>query len=620
MNTPNRNDPCPCGSGKKFKKCCYGKAVATPYPLVQGTEPDNQVLNVPQDSRFLQNAKPRVASLASDATTAVSPAALLKQAVALHQANRLEEAITVYRRTLLLKPDYADAHNNLGLALQDHGDLDAAIECYRKALALNPDHGQAHSNLLLLMSFHTGCTPGDYLAEAKRYGEKVLAQARPYTRWRIPVAGQGARLRLGLVSGDLCAHPVACFLESFLMHYDPARFELVAYSTSTREDPVTARLKPHFAAWNVIAGLSDEAAARKMHGDGIHILLDLAGHTAHNRLPLFAWKPAPVQASWLGYFASTGVPGMDYLLADPVSIPASLREFFTETVWYLPETRLCFTPLADAARLPVAALPAERNGYATFGSFQRLPKLNDDVLALWGRVFREIPNARLRIQNKQMSCASTREHLLQRLSASGIAPERVTIIGLAPRNDNRAGSAGCLSGRVRRGRHHAGHFPVHRRDNHLRSLMDGRPHLDPGRRDLARPPGSQHAGLCRLVGLDCRQLRRLCGTRASACLRHSGIGAIARRAEAAGIGFAAVRCAALCAQPDRRAAKDMGAENRIMCAARNLKERICPSNPESAPSRITPNRASCSATSPRCSRTRSACASPWTNWRAAMAR
>ncbi len=372
--------------------------------------------------------------MASDATTAVSPAALLMQAVALHQANRLEEAITVYRRTLLLKPDYADAHNNLGLALQDHGDLDAAIECYRKALALNPDHGQAHSNLLLLMSFHTGCTPGDYLAEAKRYGEKVLAHARPYTSWRIPVAGQGARLRLGLVSGDLRAHPVACFLESYLMHYDPAQVELVAYSTSTHEDPVTARLKPHFAAWNVIAGLSDEAAARKMHGDGIHILLDLAGHTAHNRLPLFAWKPAPVQASWLGYFASTGVPGMDYLLADPVSIPASLREFFTETVWYLPETRLCFTPLADTARLPVAALPAERNGYATFGSFQRLPKLNDDVLALWGRVFREIPNARLRIQNKQMSCASTREHLLQRLSASGIAPERVTIIGLAPRD------------------------------------------------------------------------------------------------------------------------------------------------------------------------------------------
>ncbi|MGO8756480.1 MAG: tetratricopeptide repeat protein [Gallionellaceae bacterium] len=430
MNTPNRNDPCPCGSGKKFKKCCYGKAAATPATLVQPTRP----VNAQSRSGILQKGKTVLAGRAPDETNAALAAELLLQAIALHQANRLEQAIAIYRRTLLLKPDYADAHNNLGLALQDHGDLDAAIECYRTALALNPDHGQAHSNLLLLMSFHRACTPADYLAEAKRYGGKVLAHARPYTSWRIPVAGQGARLRLGLVSGDLRAHPVACFLESYLMHYDPAQVELVAYSTSTHEDPVTARLKPRFAAWNVIAGLSDEAAARKIHDGGIHILIDLAGHTAHNRLPLFAWKPAPVQVSWLGYFASTGVPGMDYLLADPVSIPASLREFFTETVWYLPETRLCFTPLADTARLPVAALPAERNGYATFGSFQRLPKLNDDVLALWGRVFREIPDARLRIQNKQMSCASTREHLLQRLSASGVAPERVTIIGLAPRD------------------------------------------------------------------------------------------------------------------------------------------------------------------------------------------
>jgi protein O-GlcNAc transferase len=430
MHTPNRNDPCPCGSGKKYKKCCYGKQAAIPYPLVQAS----RAVNARQGSEILQDGRIGDAKAASATTKLTSLSELLQQAIALHQANRLEEAIALYRRALEIRPDDADVHNNLGLALQDHGDPGDAIECYRKALALRPDHGQAHSNLLLLLSFYGGCSPADYVAEARRYGARAMARAKPFTGWNNTVVEQGTPLRIGLVSGDLCAHPVACFLESFLMHYDPGRIELVAYSTSTQEDPITARLKSHFSAWNVIAGMSDEAAARMIHDDGVHILIDLAGHTAHNRLPIFAWKPAPVQVSWLGYFASTGVPGMDYLIADPVSIPESMRQYFTETIWYLPETRLCFTPLADTAKLPVTPLPAMRNGYITFGCFQRLPKLNDNVLALWARVLGEIPDARLRIQNKQMNNAATREHLLQRLAVAGIAPERVTVIGLAPRD------------------------------------------------------------------------------------------------------------------------------------------------------------------------------------------
>src|SRR5208282_1480188 len=131
-----------------------------------------------------------------------------------------------------------------------------------------------------------------------------------------------------------------------------------------------ARIKSHFAAWNSIADLSDEAAAARIHRDGIHILIDLAGHTAHNRLPVFAWRPAPIQASWLGYFATTGLPTIDFLLADSKSVPESLREQFTETIWYLPDTRFCFTPPGDDTRLQPTPLPAARNGYITFASFQ----------------------------------------------------------------------------------------------------------------------------------------------------------------------------------------------------------------------------------------------------------
>ena len=231
------------------------------------------------------------------------------------------------------------------------------------------------------------------------------------------------------------------FLESILAHLNPARVELVAYPTQLQEGALTARIKPRFSAWKPIAGLCDKTAARKIHEDGIHILIDLAGHTAHNRLPVFAWKPAPVQVSWLGYFASTGVPGMDYLLADPVSVPESHREHFTETVWYLPDTRLCFTAPAANENLVPTPLPATRNGYVTFGCFQRLSKLNDRVLALWGRIFQELPQSRLRLQNKEMNSPVVREQLQQRLASVGIGAEHVIIKGSVPRRDYLAAHA-----------------------------------------------------------------------------------------------------------------------------------------------------------------------------------
>ena len=350
---------------------------------------------------------------------------------------KLSAAVESYRNVLMLQPDFAEAYGNLGNALRDQGKLDEAIASYRKALLLKPDYIEAHSNLLLALSYQ--CLPVQYLAEANSYGSKVLAQAKPYTHWTVH--NDSLPLKIGFISGDLREHPVGFFLESILAHLNPARVELVAYSTVPQEDSLTARIKPHFVAWNIIADLDDAAAARKIYADGIHILIDLAGHTAHNRLPVFAWHPAPVQVSWLGYFASTGVPGMDYLLTDPVSTPEYQREHFIEKVWYLPDTRLCFTPPSASPKLSIRPLPALHNGYITFGCFQRLFKINDGVLALWGQILRALPQARLRLQNVQLSCSDTSEQLLLRLARIGIAPERVTLVGGLPREENLAAHA-----------------------------------------------------------------------------------------------------------------------------------------------------------------------------------
>ncbi|HUX62991.1 tetratricopeptide repeat protein [Sulfuricella sp.] len=361
---------------------------------------------------------------------------------ALQEQGKQDEAVQSYRRAIALRPDYVDAYNNLGHTFQAQGKLDEAMECYRHALSLKPDHVQVHGNLLFLHSFHSDCTPAQYQEEARSYGNKLMAQAMPYSRWSVcPVKSGQPLLRVGLVSGDLRSHPVGFFLESILAHLNPARVELVAYPTQLQEDELTARIKSRFASWKPIAGLSDQTAARKIHEDGIHILIDLAGHTAKNRLPVFAWKPAPVQVSWLGYFASTGVPGMDYLLADPVSVPDSHRDHFTETVWYLPDTRLCFTAPATNTNLTLTPLPAARNGYVTFGCFQRLSKINDDVLALWGRIFHALPQSRLRLQSNEMKSPSAREEVQRRLARVGIDPERVMIQGSVPRKDYLAAHA-----------------------------------------------------------------------------------------------------------------------------------------------------------------------------------
>ncbi|HEY7985816.1 MAG TPA: tetratricopeptide repeat protein [Methylophilaceae bacterium] len=346
--------------------------------------------------------------------------------IVLKDQGRLDEAIQHYQRSLQLDPQHFKAYNNLANAYKEIGLLDQAVIAYQKALELNPGHVETLSNYLFVLSIHPKCSPSQYLENARHYADIVSRLATPYLEWfALMDSAKESPLKIGLVSGDLRTHPVGFFLESILAHLNSGMIELVAYSTKPQEDALTARIKPYFTAWHSLVGLSDQTAAHKIHNDGIQILIDLAGHTAHNRLPIFAWKPAPVQISWLGYFASTGLAEMDYVLADPVSIPQSQQAHFTETICYLPDTRLCFT--APSAR-EIAPLPALRNGYITFGCFQNLAKLDDAVLAAWARILQESPNAMLRLQTHQLKTTAIRQLLMERLQRQGIPGERVILV------------------------------------------------------------------------------------------------------------------------------------------------------------------------------------------------
>ena len=345
--------------------------------------------------------------------------------IALQKAGVLDGAIYHYREALKMEPENFETRCNLAAALCDAGESALSISELRQLLELDKHNYYAHSNLLFNLSVYGFTSPEKYLEEARRFDANVTPLPVPVLprRPRRP----GAPLRVGFVSGDLRNHPVGFFLESILANLDASRFELWAYPTIYQEDALTARIRPLFTGWKSLKGLTVEKAVQAIRSDGIDILFDLGGHTGENRLPVFAARAAPVQITWLGYFASTGVSAMDYVLADDVCVPPGMEHQFTEKVWRLPQTRLCLTPPDPATTPAVSTLPALERGYVTFGCFQRLAKINASVLDAWGEVFTALPSARLYLQGPQTGRDIYVEQILTRLKAIGIEASRVTI-------------------------------------------------------------------------------------------------------------------------------------------------------------------------------------------------
>jgi predicted O-linked N-acetylglucosamine transferase (SPINDLY family) len=354
---------------------------------------------------------------------------------ALKAVGRFDDAMVSYRRALELNPDYAEGHASLGKALSELGQLDNAEASYRQALKLKPDYIEVYSSLLFSQHYRVKQAVSLALSDAEGYGEAVARRAHCLGVW--PNAPDPSRcLHIGFVSGDLRQHPVGNFLEAVLARLSAhagGRLALYAYASCSVVDEVTDRIKAHCEGWCSAVGLSDESLAQRIRDDGIDILIDLSGHTAHNRLPVFAWKPAPVQATWLGYLATTGVSAIDYLLADTWTLPESEEVNFTEKVWRLPESYLCFTP--PPGNVEVGPLPASSNGHLTFGSFNNLSKMNDAVVALWSRVLAAVPGSRLYLKSHQLKEASVRQQVAERFAVHGIDAGRLILEGPVPRAD-----------------------------------------------------------------------------------------------------------------------------------------------------------------------------------------
>ena len=347
---------------------------------------------------------------------------------ALNDRGALEQAADAYRAAIALKPDHADARANLAIVLMNQGRIGDADAEFRRALGIAPDNTDIRSNWLFCLNYETDVSAEDVFA-AHRDWETHLPAASPtvHANDRTPTR----RLKVGYVSPDMRMHSVAYFVEPLLQAHDRQAVEVTCYADVAKPDRVTARLETLADRWVSTVGMSDDALAARVKADAIDILVDCAGHTAHNRLRVFARKPAPVQASWLGYPNSTGLGAIDYRVVDAVTDPPGAADALaSEDLVRLAGGFLCYGGADDApAPAPPPCLSA---GSVTFGSFNNPAKLSAVTLDAWAALLKRLPDARLLLKGKPFADAATRDLYRERLAARGIAPKRVELIGWTP--------------------------------------------------------------------------------------------------------------------------------------------------------------------------------------------
>lgn len=387
----------------------------------------------------------------------------LKLGLAHFEDGKIDEALLAYQRVLELCPQHVDATYALGRIKRVQGHLGSAIEYLDKAVALAPDHGEAlavlggvkkeqgkidealvlfrkalrqqpgrediHSSFLLNLNYTSDTSAQECFSEHLRWNRQHAGVKSAYAGSCVSRAAD-RRLRVGYISPDFRTHSVAYFFEPLLASHNRSDFECYCYADFRlhREDSVTARLKSQADRWIDATLLSDADLAEQIRADRIDILVDLAGHTAGNRLSVFGMRSAPIQVTYLGYPNTTGLDAMDYRITDSFADPeGETEQFHTETLIRLRDGFLCYQPPACAP--DPGRVPALSNGFITFGSFNNLAKVTPEVIGTWADLLNTVPGTRLLLKNGSFRDEATRECCYDRFRCEGVARER---LGLMP--------------------------------------------------------------------------------------------------------------------------------------------------------------------------------------------
>ncbi len=354
--------------------------------------------------------------------------ALSNVGVCYYELERLEEAKEKFQVALQRNPEVAAIWNNMGAIQIEQGDADASVEAYEEAIRRDPTYSQAYSNRLMNEQYRVTVTPEKLLELSRDWDERYSPKPTPVltARPRNP----GEPIRVGFVSPDLCRAPVGYFVCGLLRNLDRREFTTLVYSTTPRLDDLSADIKKHVNLWRDVRMLSDERLLMSIRADSVDVLFDLAGHTKGNRLRVFARRAAPIQVTWAGYVGTTGVGAMDYILADRLQIPESDERFYTERVIRMPNDYVCYEPPPYSP--VVGPLPAERNGYVTFGGFHNVGKAGALSVSTWARVLHAVPDSRLILVYKKLNDPVVAARLRRRFTEAGIPEERVVIEGSTP--------------------------------------------------------------------------------------------------------------------------------------------------------------------------------------------
>ena len=344
----------------------------------------------------------------------------------LDRAARVVDAIDAFQQLVALVPGDPDAWNDLANAQANAGRHAEARAAYREALRLRPGYHQVESNLLVNLHYDDALDAKAMREAHVAWAERHAARVKPIESARVE---PGSRLRIGFLSPAFAPGPTASFLAPLATHLDRNRFELHAYNTGPAGLAPPA-LAASMHGWHDVAAEDDDALAARIARDRIDVLVDLAGHAPGGRLLTLARKPAPCIMTWLDYFDTTGVPGVDFIVADTASVPDGEAWRFTEKLLRVEPCRFCFTP-PEAA--PDVAPPPSRSGKPiTFGSFNRFSKLSPAVLALWARVMKAVPRSRLLVKSAALTDTRLRERFAGELAALGVEAPRIELRAHSP--------------------------------------------------------------------------------------------------------------------------------------------------------------------------------------------
>ncbi|XPV77501.1 MAG: tetratricopeptide repeat protein [Desulfovibrio sp.] len=359
-----------------------------------------------------------------------APRGLYNIASAEHELGKFHDALLHYDRVLQIEPESAATWNNLGVLFRDWGRSEEAVECMDRATRFAPTSSVFKSNYLITRHYLPCASPESYYSEAVAYGNQfstgLCAKNNSCEKSKD-------KIRVGYISGDFRRHAVGSFLDKVFLNHNRDKYSIHLYSNNPVNDALTERFRTLSDTYTDISSMQCADVAATIGNDKIDILVDLSGHSSFNRLSVAARKPAPVQMVWLGYFDTTGLPEMDYIIADSSVVTPADEKHFTESVLRMPDCFMCYSAPDYAIEPKVDTFQkAGSTEPFTFGCYNHTAKLNDRVVSCYAEILKRSENSQLLFKSKSFHAYEVRDRVIALMGAQGISSERILFDTASP--------------------------------------------------------------------------------------------------------------------------------------------------------------------------------------------